>query len=110
MTESAFWGMIRSALRAKSRWWKPTLIALEKAKRKSLSENKRLKWEYKCAKCKKWFKRASVQVDHIVPAGTLKSAHDLPLFVEKLFCEAEGLQVLCCECHKTKTNEERNGE
>ena len=44
MTESAFWSFIRSALRQKSRWWKPISIAKQKAKRAYKGKNKRQKF------------------------------------------------------------------
>ena len=107
MTESAFWGFIRSALRQKSRWWKPIAIAKANAKRAYKGANKRQKVEFLCNNCKKWFPEKEVDVDHIVPAGTLKCAADLPGFVERLFCEADELQVLCADCHDLKTQNEK---
>lgn len=68
---------------------------------------KRHRVEYQCAECKDFFKSKEVQVDHIEPAGSLKTYEDLPRFVERLYCEADKLQVLCKECHKVKTAEER---
>jgi 5-methylcytosine-specific restriction endonuclease McrA len=47
------------------------------------------------------------QVDHIIPTGPLKDFSDLPGFVERLFCEADGLRILCDGCHQKKTNAER---
>lgn len=44
-------------------------------------------------------------VDHINPCGTLKSFEDVRGFVERLFCEAEGLRLLCEECHQKQTNQ-----
>lgn len=44
-----------------------------------------------------------------MPAGSLQSASDLPGFVERLFCEIDGLQVLCNNCHDLKTKQEKNG-
>ena len=107
MTESMFWGMIRATLRQKSRWWKPISIVKREARRAYKGSNKRQKWEYQCAKCKKWWPDKKVSVDHIIPVGTLKCSADLPGFVEKLFCEKEHLQVLCDDCHTEKTNNER---
>ena len=103
MTESAFWGMLRSALRQKSRWWKPIAEAKKLARRSYKGKNKRQKWEYLCAECKNWHMGKNVNVDHITPAGTLKCAEDLPGFVERLFCEVDGLQILCRTCHDKKT-------
>ncbi len=103
-TESGFWGMIRAALRQKSRWWKPVKDTKEAARRPYKGENKRIKWEYQCAKCKKWFPEKEIEVDHIIEAGSLRNGDDLKGFVERLFCEGEGLQILCKNtCHKEKT-------
>lgn len=45
-----------------------------------------------------------IHVDHIEPVG---SYYDWNEFVDRLFCPAENLQVLCKECHKGKTADER---
>jgi len=107
LTESAFWSLIRSALRQKSRWWKPITLAKQQAKREYKGPNKRQKFEYQCNICKQHFAEKDVDVDHIIPAGSLSCAQDLPGFVERLFCEVEGLQVLCSDCHNKKTKEEK---
>ena len=107
MTESAFWSWIRSALRQKSRWWKPAAEAKLRARRPYRGKNKRQKWEYECAECTQYFKSKDVNVDHKTPAGSLKCYEDLPGFVERLFCEVDGLQVLCTKCHDIKTADER---
>lgn len=103
MTEAQFWYMIRSALREKSRWWKPVGIARVKARRQYRGTNKKQRYEYQCRKCRKWFSDKEVQVDHIEAVGKLTGYEDLPGFVERLFCEDEGLQVLCSKCHDEKT-------
>jgi 5-methylcytosine-specific restriction endonuclease McrA len=107
MTESAFWSFIRSALRQKSRWWKPISECKNKVKRIYKGPNKRQKFEYQCNHCKNWFPDKNVNVDHIIPAGSLTSANDLPGFLERLFCEVDGLQVLCQCCHDIKTKQEK---
>ena len=108
MTESAFWSFIRSGLRQKSRWWKPITQCKLKAKRPYKGPLKRQKFEYQCNSCKKWFAEKNINVDHIIPAGSLSCANDLPGFVERLFVEVDGLQVLCSNCHNIKTQKERN--
>ena len=107
MSEAAFWGFIRSALRQKSRWWKPVTQCKLNAKRPYKGANKRWKFEYQCNKCKKWFPDKQRNVDHVLPAGELNKAGDLPGFVERLFCEVEGLQCLCQNCHNEKTKQEK---
>ena len=110
MSESAFWGMIRSALRQKSRWWKP-ISEVKKLAKRTKKDGGRQKFEYQCAMCKGWFKDKEVQVDHIEESGALKGKEDVGDFIVKLFCEVDGLQVLCNKredgvesCHRKKTN------
>lgn len=88
--------------------WGPKYETMNDARRPNESSNKRMKWEYQCALCDRWFPQKEVSVDHIVPVGTLKCYEDLPEFVEGLFCGKEGLQVLCKGCHSIKTQDERN--
>jgi len=107
MTESAFWSFIRSALRNKSRWWKPISVCKLRAKRPYKGANKRQKFEYQCNVCKGYFPEKDINVDHKIPAGSLNSGADLPGFVERLFCEEKDLQVLCETCHTKKTNLEK---
>jgi 5-methylcytosine-specific restriction endonuclease McrA len=107
MTDSEFFGRIRGLLRKSSMWWKPIIIAKQKAKRAYSGDNKMQKWEYQCNHCKLWFKDKDTVVDHIIPAGTLTKYEDLPDFCEKLFVEEGGYQVLCKPCHQLKTNSER---
>lgn len=110
MTESAFWSFIRSALRNKSRWWKPITECKQKARRPYTGPNKRLKYEYQCNQCKGWYPEKQINVDHIIPAGTLTCSADLPGFIERLFCEQENLQVLCEKCHNKKTADEKENK
>lgn len=105
-TESMFWQMIRAALRNKSRWWKPRLAALAKARRPSQSKNKRLKWEFQCCKCTEWFPQTQVQVHHAIEAGKLNSSADLAGFVERLFAET-GWECVCKACHSEIHNKNK---
>ena len=110
MTEAAFWSFIRSALRQKSRFWKPVTLCKHKSRRPYHGPNTRQKFEYQCNDCKNWFPEKHINVDHIIPAGSLNCLNDLPGFVERLFCEIDALQVMCEKCHDTKTKNERNGK
>jgi 5-methylcytosine-specific restriction endonuclease McrA len=106
MSESAFWSYIRSTLRQKSRYWKPISLCKANSRRPYKGPLKRQKYEYQCNQCKNWFPDKKINVDHVHPVGTLKSAKDLPFFVENLFCEIDNLQVLCSDCHNAKTKKE----
>lgn len=105
LTEAGFWSFIRSGLRSKSQRWWPVYTVLREARRPSQSANARLKWEFMCAICMHWFPQKLVQVDHIIPCGALTSFEDLPGFVRRLFCEKDGLRVLCKVCHNRVTHE-----
>ena len=103
-TEARFFGFIRGHLRnAFSRY--PVKHQVKQNNRRKKRNGKR--FEYHCADCRQWFPDSQIQVDHITPAGSLKTFGDLPGFCERLFCEADGLQLLCKSCHQVKTNRER---
>ena len=106
MTEAAYWGAVRSCLRRGFRYWKPAMQAKMEARRPYEGGNKRQKWEYQCAHCEIWYKDKEIQVDHIIPVGSLKSGADLEGFLARLTPE-EGFQILCKPCHQRKSNSER---
>ena len=110
MSNSVFWSFIRSALRQKSRWWKPITQCKLNAKRAYTGPLKRQKFEYQCNECKGWFPEKNINVDHKIPAGSLNSGDDLKGFVERLFCEVDNLQCLCLNCHDIKTQQEKNNK
>lgn len=110
MTESAFWTFIRSALRQKSRWWKPITECKMKSRRTYKGPNKRQKFEFQCNTCKKWYPDKQINVDHIIGAGSLNCSADLAGFIDRLFCEQDNLQVLCEVCHNEKTQLEKKGK
>ncbi len=65
---------------------------------------------YICAKCKNTFGQREVSVDHrqpVVPVTKHLQDMDYNEIVQRLFCKKSNLQVLCKECHKAKTAEER---
>ena len=98
-TEGRYKTFVRSALRRAWMKWPVRADVLLDARRPSQSDNKRLKWEYHCVSCGGWFAAKEVAVDHIEPVGSLDDASQ---FIGRLFCEIEGLQVLCHGCHQAK--------
>lgn len=60
---------------------------------------------YLCNECGKSFARKEVHVDHREPIGSFL---DWNTWIERLFCNADNLQILCKSCHKSKTNRERD--
>jgi len=108
MTESQYFSKIRSILRSGFRYWKPMQLALEAASRPSQSLNKRIKKEYQCNHCKKWYKRADVEIDHIEECGSLQKYEDIVPFIQRLTKEnISSYDILCKPCHKIKTDNYR---
>jgi 5-methylcytosine-specific restriction endonuclease McrA len=107
-TEARFWTFIRSALRRASDRYPPKQEAKKLNRRVYKGQNKKQKWEYQCKKCDGWFMEKEVEIDHIIPTGTLRSFEDLADFCRRLFCGVEGYQIMCKKCHAIKTNDERS--
>lgn len=111
-TESRFQSFVKSQLRAGSRKWGPKHEVLR---------NARLKrgW-YQCNGCgeevpttlppekKGGKRRKNAHVDHIEPViDPTVGFTNWDDYIERLYCEADNLQVLCESCHKEKTKQER---
>lgn len=109
-TQARFASFIKSALRAASRKWPQKHEALKKAcvgKRLNKATGKDV-FHYKCAACSNLFKAVDVQVDHIDPVVSVENGFEgWGIYIERMFCEADGYQVLCKTCHSVKTANER---
>ncbi len=104
LTEAGYRNWLRSQFRRITRRWWPIQDVMRAARRPTQSGDKRRKWDYQCALCHGWHDGRSVSVDHIVPCGSIE---DVAGFVARLFCEADGLRVLCDQCHQERhANEE----
>ena len=103
---------IISALRQSTFKWKPRQIAYTAAKvQTGTFSTGRPKYSWKCAKCEGLFKSKEICVDHIEPVVPLdgyisEMDFDLNEYVVRMFCAAEGFQVLCGPCHDEKTRSE----
>lgn len=96
----------------------PVVIAMLKENKRKVprfnkdgSRHKVDRAEYLCKTCGKWklsSKGSKVAVDHKVPVvDPIKGFVDMNTYFKRLFCDKSNLQVLCGECHRKKTNEER---
>ncbi len=63
----------------------------------------------KCTFCQEWFPASKLQVDHIIPAGSLRNEEDMHEFIKKIACMKENMRLTCEPCHKIVTYQERNG-
>ena len=109
-TEARFRAFIISALRAYMKRFPPKWKALKSATVGRLINKRsgRLAEHYRCASCDSFFVARDVQVDHIEPVVSPQEGfQDWWTYINRLYCEADNLQVLCKPCHKQKTAEER---
>lgn len=63
---------------------------------------------YKCNLCSGSFKNKDIKLDHIIPIVPVKGFDNWDGFINRLFCNSEGFQVLCKQCHESKTMIENN--
>lgn len=112
MSESAFHSYIKSVLRKASMRWKP----VNQVKQEARTE----RGFYKCAECGevvtatvvatlkngKTKRIKNVAVDHINPVVPTSGFDNWDNVIKRLFCDKEGLQLLCKECHDKKCQEE----
>lgn len=109
-TQARFDSFVKSALRAASRRWPPKYEALKRAcvgKRHDPATGKQ-SFRYTCQGCANIFKAAEVSVDHIWPViDTEEGFTNWDDVIRRMFCEVDGLQILCHTCHSKKTQNER---
>ena len=110
MTESEYWGKVRSALRKAFAYWKPAQEALKMAEcgtRKNPKTGRDRKI-YRCAACGEADFPEQMQIDHIEPCGSLKSLWDIAPFLDRLTCEdSSKFQVLHKTCHQEVTSQRK---
>lgn len=72
---------------------------------KALGQARIARGLYKCAICGiDRFKRQEVQLDHIDPVVSVENGFTTwDDYINRLFCPAEGFQVICTQCHDNKT-------
>ena len=64
---------------------------------------------HKCPECQGLFPQNMMHADHIVPVVGPEGFKTWDLFIERLFCEADGFRALCKPCHNLQTSKERAG-
>ena len=106
-TDAKYKSFIKNQLRGATRKWAPIQDCLRNARVK--------RGFYLCAGCgehvtntiKQGAKRVkNVFVDHIEPIVPTTGWISWDSCIERMFCEADNLQLLCKECHDKKSKEE----
>ncbi|MGL4584067.1 MAG: HNH endonuclease signature motif containing protein [Flavobacterium sp.] len=107
-TQARFNSFVKSALRSASQRWPPKYKVLNDAcigKHINIKTG-RLAKHYKCAACSGNYPAKDVVVDHILPVVPIEGFTSWDVVVDRMYCEADNLQVLCKPCHKIKSSEE----
>jgi len=63
---------------------------------------------HKCAHCLGLFPQSGVQADHKIPVVGPEGFQSWDVYIERLFCEADGFEILCKKCHAKVTKEEQD--
>lgn len=109
-TEGRYRSFITSAIRGGFRRFPNKYTVLKNAftgKKKNKASG-RIAAHYKCAECKKSFPNKEVQVDHINPVvDPVAGFQGWDVYIDRMYCAVENLQVLCRSCHKKKSTQER---
>lgn len=59
---------------------------------------------YRCESCLRIYPRGKVECDHKIAVGRFVG---WDVYIERLFCDSNGLRILCKGCHKVKTASDR---
>lgn len=104
-TSSRFYSFIKSSLRTASVRWAPRYETLADAfvDRRINVKSGKLAKHFRCANCEECFPQKDVEVNHIDPVIPLQGHDSWDAVINRMFCEKDGLEVLCKPCHKVVT-------
>ncbi len=113
-TEAEFYSALRSIFRKGWSRWQVKNLLKKKLRKRIQNPNPKGRmptvWGGECAYCKQDFPQNNLEVDHIIPAGSLRCKEDIgPFIVNTFFVGYDDLQLVCKPCHKIKTLADRNG-
>ena len=64
---------------------------------------------YLCNHCKGQFKSKEINVDHVIPIiDPVMGWVNIEIYIERMFCNEDGFQVLCKNCHDVKSEAENS--
>lgn len=109
-TQARFNSFIKGGLRSLSVKWPARYTCLNDAYRETKTNVKtgRMAKHFECNSCHEQFPQKDVEVNHIIPVIPVEGFDSWDNTIERLFCEKDGLEVLCKPCHKAVTAEENN--
>jgi 5-methylcytosine-specific restriction endonuclease McrA len=107
-TQARFNSFIKSALRSASQRWPPKYLVLQDAYVgiKTNPKTGRQAKHFHCKSCGEAFPQKEVEVNHITPVVPIDGFDSWDGVIYRMFCEKDGLEVLCKPCHKAVTKQE----
>lgn len=107
-TKSAYFSWVRGQIR-RGLWSRnPIKNYIKRQAAKPAPRNSRAKKVITCEFCQKDHAQSKIEVDHIIPAGSLKDWDDVGPFMERMLHPAGGYRLLCKPCHKIHTYSEKH--
>jgi len=100
ISDTRFRSVLISVLRKFSRFWYPSRVVFQKARI--------ARGMYQCAVCSKIVSTKEIKIDHIEPVVPINGFTNWDDLISRLFCEESGLQAICKDCHKIKTDKENS--
>ena len=113
-TKSEFYVWLRGLLR---RGWSKHPLRVEKIKASRFKVDKLFKngkttqvWHCKCEMCGVTGPQRDFEVDHIIPAGSLRGYGDILGFLERLlYINDKDLRIVCKECNRVLAYSDKQG-
>lgn len=109
-TEAAFWSWVRGQLR--KGWSRHPVKHLYIKQKRYKAQGKRGKmvWHLDCEICKECTPQANIEIDHIIPSGSLTSQEDLGPFAARLYIVTfDTIRAVCKDCHSIQTHADKKG-
>lgn len=107
-TTARYNSFVKGGLRSVSQRWPPRYKVLSKAcvGQRTNPVSGRLAKFYTCNLCRTDFVAKDVEVNHITPVIPVTGFDSWDGVISRMFCEEDGLEVLCKPCHKAITKQE----
>lgn len=106
-SSAKFFSFLRSAIRSRQLRWPPRNLKKMEGRRIYIGDNPRQKYEYHCEVCDGWFPEKMIEMDHIIPVGSIRSFQEFGEAAERMFCHKDLWRRVCKDCHKKITSQQR---
>jgi 5-methylcytosine-specific restriction endonuclease McrA len=114
-SKAEFYSWLRGGIR-KSIWTRyPPRNEFKKSNMRNITEEDRLKYNFSklvkrvgtCEMCLDVFTGKELQVDHMIPAGSLNNENDIKGFIQRIACNPEDMRLVCSNCNHVLAYAER---